>query len=161
MSIINLWFPNIRVLSSKGSGSCLQLISSFLILEERLLYIYRCLSANLWFTKQGGNSIAEYTRPYADRLEDSSSNVELAEEVLIALECNASIYLSHLRQLYRRLKSASPYSCIYQRAVFYGTFFSALLTILHRFHTHRDLLGAMNICNSTEYVGDSNIRHTA
>ena len=29
------------------------------------------------------------------------------------------------------------------------------------FHIHRDLLGAMNICNSTEYVGDSNIRHTA
>lgn len=29
------------------------------------------------------------------------------------------------------------------------------------FHTHRDILGAMNICNSTEYVGDSNIRHTA
>ena len=28
-------------------------------------------------------------------------------------------------------------------------------------HIHRDLLGAMNICNSTEYVGDSNIRHTA
>lgn len=26
------------------------------------------------------------------------------------------------------------------------------------FHTHRDLLGAMNICNSTEYVGN---RHTA
>lgn len=29
------------------------------------------------------------------------------------------------------------------------------------FHIHRDLLGAMNIGNSTEYVGDSNIRHTA
>ena len=29
------------------------------------------------------------------------------------------------------------------------------------FHIHRDLLGAMNICNSTEYVGDSNVRHTA
>ena len=29
------------------------------------------------------------------------------------------------------------------------------------FHIHRDLLGAMNICSSTEYVGDSNIRHTA
>ena len=29
------------------------------------------------------------------------------------------------------------------------------------FHTHRDVLGAINICNSTEYVGDSNIRHTA
>lgn len=29
------------------------------------------------------------------------------------------------------------------------------------FHTHRNVLGAMNICNSTEYVGDSNIRHTA
>lgn len=29
------------------------------------------------------------------------------------------------------------------------------------FHIHRDLLGAMNICNSTEYVGDSNIRHSA
>ena len=29
------------------------------------------------------------------------------------------------------------------------------------FHIHRDLLGAMNICNSTEYVGDSDIRHTA
>ena len=29
------------------------------------------------------------------------------------------------------------------------------------YHVHRDLLGAINICNSTEYVGDSNIRHTA
>lgn len=29
------------------------------------------------------------------------------------------------------------------------------------FRTHRDLLGARNICNSTEYVGDNNIRHTA
>lgn len=29
------------------------------------------------------------------------------------------------------------------------------------FHIHRDILGAMNICNSTEYVGDSDIRHTA
>ena len=29
------------------------------------------------------------------------------------------------------------------------------------FHTHRDVLGAINICNSTEYVGDRNIRHTA
>ena len=29
------------------------------------------------------------------------------------------------------------------------------------FHIHRDLLGAMNICNSTEYIGDSNIRYTA
>ena len=28
-------------------------------------------------------------------------------------------------------------------------------------HIHRDILGAINICNSTEYVGDSNIRHTA
>lgn len=29
------------------------------------------------------------------------------------------------------------------------------------FHAHRDLLGAMNICNSTEFVGDSNIRQAA
>ena len=34
------------------------------------------------------------------------------------------------------------------------------------FHTHRDVLGAINICNSTEYVGDSKanseaVRHTA
>ena len=29
------------------------------------------------------------------------------------------------------------------------------------FHIHRDLLGAMNICNSTEYAGDRDIRHTA
>lgn len=29
------------------------------------------------------------------------------------------------------------------------------------YRTHRDLLGARNICASTEYVGDSNIRHTA
>ena len=29
------------------------------------------------------------------------------------------------------------------------------------FHIHRDVLGAMNICNSTEYVGDKNIRHIA
>ena len=29
------------------------------------------------------------------------------------------------------------------------------------YHIHRDVLGATNICNSTEYVGDSNIRCTA
>ena len=29
------------------------------------------------------------------------------------------------------------------------------------YHIHRDVLGATNICNSTEYVGDSNIRRTA
>lgn len=30
------------------------------------------------------------------------------------------------------------------------------------FHSHRDLVGAINICNSTEYVGDSiTVRHTA
>lgn len=29
------------------------------------------------------------------------------------------------------------------------------------FHIHRDILGARNICNTTEFVGDSNIRHTA
>lgn len=34
-------------------------------------------------------------------------------------------------------------------------------TCICGFHIHRDLLGAMNICSSTEYVGDSNIRHTA
>ena len=33
-------------------------------------------------------------------------------------------------------------------------------TCICGFHIHRDLLGAMNICSSTEYVGDSNIRHT-
>ena len=29
------------------------------------------------------------------------------------------------------------------------------------YHSHRDLVGAINICNSTEYVGDSNSRRTA
>ncbi|WP_290092536.1 transposase [uncultured Dubosiella sp.] len=29
------------------------------------------------------------------------------------------------------------------------------------FEIHRDVLGAINICGSTEYVGDRNIRHTA
>ncbi len=29
------------------------------------------------------------------------------------------------------------------------------------YHIHRDLLGAINICNSTEYVGGRNTRHTA
>ena len=29
------------------------------------------------------------------------------------------------------------------------------------FHIHRDLLGAVNICSSTEYVGGNNTRHTA
>ena len=29
------------------------------------------------------------------------------------------------------------------------------------YHIHRDILGAINICNSTEYTGDSNIRYTA
>lgn len=34
-------------------------------------------------------------------------------------------------------------------------------TCLCGFHIHRDVLGAMNICSSTEYVGGSNTRHTA
>lgn len=29
------------------------------------------------------------------------------------------------------------------------------------FHIHGNVLGSMNICNLTEYVGDNNIRHTA
>lgn len=29
------------------------------------------------------------------------------------------------------------------------------------YHIHRDILGAINICDSTEYVGDRDIRHTA
>jgi len=44
-------------------------------------------------------------------------------------ECHASNYSSHLRQLYRRLNPASPSYHLFQRAVFYGTFLSALLTI--------------------------------
>ena len=34
-------------------------------------------------------------------------------------------------------------------------------TCLCGFHIHRDVLGAMNICSSTEYVGGSNTRYTA
>lgn len=29
------------------------------------------------------------------------------------------------------------------------------------YHAHRDMLGAYNICSSTEYVGGSNTRRTA
>ena len=29
------------------------------------------------------------------------------------------------------------------------------------YHAHRDILGAYNICNSTEHVGGSNTRHAA
>ena len=47
-----------------------------------------------------------------------------------AVECHASNYSSHLRQIYRRLNSAAPLHYLYLRAVFYGTFFSVLLTIL-------------------------------
>lgn len=43
--------------------------------------------------------------------------------------CHASNYSSHLRQLYRRLNPTSPLYHLSQRAVFYGTFLSALLTI--------------------------------
>ena len=45
-------------------------------------------------------------------------------------DCHASNYSSHLRQIYRRLNSAAPLHYLYLRAVFYGTFFSVLLTIL-------------------------------
>ena len=44
-------------------------------------------------------------------------------------KCHASNYSSHLRQLYRRLNPTSPLYHLSQRAVFYGTFLSALLTI--------------------------------
>ena len=47
----------------------------------------------------------------------------------LGLQCHASNYSSHLRQLYRRLNPASPSYHLFQRAVFYGTFLSALLTI--------------------------------
>ena len=46
-----------------------------------------------------------------------------------AVRCHASNYSSHLRQLYRRLNPTSPLYHLSQRAVFYGTFLSALLTI--------------------------------
>ena len=29
------------------------------------------------------------------------------------------------------------------------------------YHTHRDIVGARNICESSQYVGDSNVRHIA
>lgn len=45
------------------------------------------------------------------------------------IQCHASNYSSHLLQLYRRLNPASPSYRLSQRAVFYGTFLSALLTI--------------------------------
>ena len=44
--------------------------------------------------------------------------------------CHASNYSSHLRQIYRRLNSTAPLHYLSLRAVFYGTFFSVLLTIL-------------------------------
>ena len=56
----------------------------------------------------------------------------LKREVIHADEvpwCHASNYSSHLLQLYRRLNPTSPSYCLSQRAVFYGTFLSALLTI--------------------------------
>lgn len=43
--------------------------------------------------------------------------------------CHVSNYSSYLRQFYRRLNLASPLYRLSQRAVFYGTFLSALLTI--------------------------------
>ena len=48
---------------------------------------------------------------------------------LEGVDCHASNYSSHLRQLYRRLNPTSPLYHLSQRAVFYGTFLSALLTI--------------------------------
>ena len=47
----------------------------------------------------------------------------------VLLYCHASNYSSHLRQLYRKINPASPSYHLSQRAVFYGTFLSALLTI--------------------------------
>lgn len=43
--------------------------------------------------------------------------------------CHVSNYSSYLRQFYHRLNPASPLYRLSQRAVFYGTFLSALLTI--------------------------------
>ena len=52
-----------------------------------------------------------------------------AWEMTDMFHCHASNYSSHLRQLYRRLNPTSPLYHLSQRAVFYGTFLSALLTI--------------------------------
>ena len=53
----------------------------------------------------------------------------MAEIKALRQHCHASNYSSHLRQLYRKINPTSPSYRLSQRAVFYGTFLSALLTI--------------------------------
>lgn len=78
---------------------------------------YSKFHASRIFKEETGLSLFEYIR--RERLTASA----------FALRCHASNYSSHLRQLYRRLNSASPSYRLSQRAVFFGMFLSALLTI--------------------------------
>ena len=64
----------------------------------------------------------------ADRTENRQLTINVSE-LLNNVECHASNYSSHLRQLYRKINPTSPSYRLSQRAVFYGTFLSALLTI--------------------------------
>ena len=78
--------------------------------------------------------VAAYARVSTDseeQLESYQSQVRHYEELISNNPewCHASNYSSHLRQLYRKINPTSPSYRLSQRAVFYGTFLSALLTI--------------------------------
>lgn len=76
----------------------------------------------------------EFRRQIEDPATYASLGFEDRLSLLTDAECHTSNYLSHLRQLYRMLNSASPSYRLYQRAVFCSTFLSALLTFLSLSH---------------------------
>ena len=81
-------------------------------------------------------NMLEVNSSHVSNIECGRANPSLTALVKIAnaLKCHASNYSSHLRQLYRKINPTSPSYRLSQRAVFYGTFLSALLTILYLSH---------------------------
>ena len=75
------------------------------------------------------HNLVDITEPICKAIDSEKADMLLFDTSGIEAWCHASNYSSHLRQLYRRLNPTSPLYHLSQRAVFYGTFLSALLTI--------------------------------
>ena len=100
-----------------------------MIINEKISSLLTLLMAESWnpdtdtFRSNSKRNLSEVKNYLTQNYTRKITLDELAD-------CHASNYSSHLRQIYRRLNSAAPLHYLYLRAVFYGTFFSVLLTIL-------------------------------
>ena len=80
--------------------------------------------------KKADKELKKENREYEKFLSDlSTEQRNFLENYMDIVDCHASNYSSHLRQLYRRLNPTSPSCRLSQRAVFCGTFLSVLFDL--------------------------------